>query len=143
MNRRIQRKLNMKILKLFLNAIAAWALGIAAIAAILYFSNGGADFTVTDVSGFGVLAVAVSGLLMLVLYLPSLYWLKRRRGGVRPRFEFLLLSGILCNLPLFILCLSLINRKMVLTEALGFIVTFVIIGSVFGFGFTLAQKEGN
>ena len=132
----------MKPLKLLLSAIIAWMLGLAAIAGVLYFSNDGVDFTITDLTGFGVLAVVVSGLLMLVLYLPSLYWLKRRRGGVTPRKEFLLLTGVVCNLPLFIFLLALINRKMVLSEALGFIATFLIIGVVFGFGFTLAQQEG-
>jgi len=133
----------MKVLKLLLNAVVAWALGIAAIAAILYFSNGGSDFTVTDLTGFGVMAIVASGLLMLVLYLPSLYWLKRRRGGVQRRIDFILLTGLLCNLPLIILLLALVNRKMVLSEALGFILTFLIIGSAFGLGFTLAQREGN
>ena len=66
------------------------------------------------------MAIVVSGLLMLVLYLPSLYWLKRRRSGVRPRREFLLLTGLLCNVPVFIFLLTLVNRKMVLSEALGF-----------------------
>ena len=131
----------MKLLKLFLNAIIAWTLGLAAIAAVLYFSNGGADFTVTDLTGFGVMAVVASGLLMLVLYLPSLYWLKRRRGGVRPRLDFLLLTGLICNLPLIAAVLILVNRKMVLSEALGFIATFFVIGSVFGLGFTLVQQE--
>jgi hypothetical protein len=131
----------MKILKLFLNATIAWALGLVSIAASLYFSNGGSDFTMTDLAGFGVMAIVVSGLLMLVLYLPSLYWLKRRRGGVKPRIEFMLLTGLLCNIPVFIFLLTLINRKMVLSEALGFIATFLIIGSVFGFGFTLAQQS--
>ena len=131
----------MKLLKLLLTALVAWLLGLASIAAILYFSNGGADFTVTDLAGFGSLAIAVSGLLMLVLYLPMLYWLKRRRGGVKPRLDFLLLTGLFCNIPLFIFLLALINRKMVLGEALGFIATFLIIGSVFGFGFTVAQHE--
>jgi hypothetical protein len=130
-----------KVVKLLCNAVVAWILGIAFIAAILYFTNNGADFTVTDVTGFGVLAIVVSGLLMLVLYLPSLYWLKRRRGGVRPRRDFLLLTGLLCNVPIFIFLLFLINRKMVLTEALGFIATFLIIGSVFGLGFTLVQHN--
>jgi hypothetical protein len=130
-----------KVVKLLCNAVVAWILGIAFIAAILYFTNGGTDFTVTDVTGFGVLAIVVSGLLMLVLYLPSLYWLKRRRGGVRPRRDFLLLTGLLCNVPIFIFLLFLINRKMVLTEALGFIATFLIIGSVFGLGFTLVQHN--
>ena len=131
----------MKVLKLFLNALIAWMLGLAAIAAVLYFSNGGADFTVTDLTGFGVMAVVVSGLLMLVLYLPSLYWLKRRRGGVNRRIEFVLLTGLLCNVPLIIFLLALVNRKMVFSEALGFIATFLIIGSAFGLGFTLATDE--
>src|SRR5687767_10861254 len=131
----------MKLLKLLLAAIVAWILGLASIAAILYFSNDGVDFTVTDLTGFGTLAIAVSGLLMLVLYLPGLYWLKRRRGGVRPRLDFLLLPGVFCDIPLFIFLLALINRKMVLSEALGFIITFLIIGSVFGLGFTLVQHE--
>ena len=133
----------MKLVKLLLNAIIAWILGLACIAAILYFSNGGADFTMTDLTGFGVLAIVVSGLLMLVLYLPSLYWLKRRRGGVRPRKEFLLLTGIVCNVPVFIFLLTLINRKMTLSEALGFIATFLIIGTAFGLGFTLVATSVN
>jgi len=41
----------------------------------------------------------------------------------------------------FIILLSLINRKMVLTEALGFMATFAIIGSIFGLGFTWVQGE--
>src|SRR5215207_852393 len=110
----------MILLKLLFNALIPWALGLAFIAATLYFSNGGADFTTTDLMGFGVLAVVASGLLMLVLYLPSLYWLKRRRGGVKPRIGFVLLSGLLCNIPLFITLMILVNRKMSLSEAIGF-----------------------
>ena len=130
----------MKILKLLFSAVAAWAVGIVFIAAVLYFKNGGVDFTVTDVSGFAVMAVVASGLLMVVLYLPSLYWLKKRRGGTRPRLEFLLLTGLLCNLPLFVVLLTLIERKMVLSEAVGFIGTFLIIGTVFGYGFTVIHR---
>jgi hypothetical protein len=77
--------------------------------------------------GFGVLAVVASGLLMLILYLPSLYWLKRRRGGATPRRDFILLTGVFCNLPIFVTLPVLINRKMVVSEALGFIVTFLSI----------------
>jgi len=131
----------MKFLKLLLSAIVAWALGLVVIATLLYFGNNGADFTFTDISGFGVLAIVVSGLSMLVLYLPSLYWLKRRRGGVRPRRDFLLLTGLICNLPLIAAVLILVNRKMVFSEALGFIAIFLVIGSVFGLGFTLIQQE--
>src|SRR5215207_5205777 len=131
----------MKLVKLLCNAVIAWALGIAFIAATLYFTNNGSDFTMTDLMGFGSLAIVASGMLMLVLYLPTLYWLKRRRGGVTPRRDFLLLTGILCNVPLFIILASLINRKMVLSEALGFMAAFLIIGSVFGLGFTWVQRD--
>jgi len=131
----------MKLLKLLLNAIVAWAVGIAAIAAMLYFGNDGADFTFTDISGFGVFAIVLSGLLMLMLYLPSLYWLKRCRGGVRPRLDFLLLTGLVCNLPLIVILLTLVNRKMAFSEAVGFIITFLVIGSVFGLGFTMVQQK--
>jgi len=132
----------MKLVKLFLSAMLAWAVGLVFIATTLYFSNGGADFSVTDVMGFGVLATVASGLLMLVLYLPGLYWLKRRRNSVKPRKDFMLLTGFVCNLPVFITLIILINRKMALSEALGFIATFVIIGSVFGLAFTLVHKQG-
>ena len=131
----------MKLVKLLLNAVVAWVLGLAFITGTLYFTHGGVDFTTTDLMGFGVLATVISGLLMLLLYLPSLYWLQRRRGGVRPRRDFLLLTGVVCNVPLFIFLVILINRKMVLTEALGFIITFLIIGSVFGLGFTFVQRD--
>jgi len=133
--------MKMKLVKLLFNAVAAWALGLAFIAATLYFTNGGSDFTITDLMGFGSLAIVASGLLMLFLYLPSLYWLKRRRGGVTPPRDFLLLTGVLCNVPLFVILVSLINRKMVLSEALGFMAAFLIIGSVFGLGFTWVQRE--
>ena len=36
---------------------------------------------------------------------------------------------------------SLINRNMTLSEAVGFMATFAIIGSVFGLGFTRVQGE--
>lgn len=133
----------MKLVKLLFSAIVAWALGLVFIAATLYFSNGGVDFTTTDLMGFGVLAVVASGLMMLLLYLPGLYWLKRRRGAVTPRMSFVLLTGLFCNIPLFITLMILINRKMSLSEAIGFMVAFLIIGSVFGLGFTLVHNQGH
>ena len=131
----------MKLVKLLFNAIVAWALGLAFITATLYFSNGGVDFTTTDLMGFSMLALVASGLLMLVFYLPGLYWLKRRRGGVKPRISFALLTGLVCNIPLFSTLIVMVNRKVSLSEAIGFMVTFLIIGSVFGLGFTLVHKQ--
>ena len=87
------------VIKFVLNAFVAWLAGFVFILATLYFSNSGADFTATDITGFGVISIIVSGILMLVVYLPSLYWLKRRLGGVSPRSRFPLLTGIVCNVP--------------------------------------------
>jgi hypothetical protein len=41
-------------------AFAAWIAGLMFIAAVLYFSNGGADFSVTDIAGFGGIVIIVS-----------------------------------------------------------------------------------
>ncbi|HEX6732419.1 MAG TPA: hypothetical protein VF074_20545, partial [Pyrinomonadaceae bacterium] len=81
-------------IKLVLNAAVAWLVGLLLISVILYFSNGGSDFTLTDVMGFGVMTIVASGLLMLLVYLPSLYWLRRRRNEFLRRSEFVMLTGV-------------------------------------------------
>lgn len=121
-----------KIGKLFLTAVASWIGGLSVILALLYFLNGGADFTRTDIMGFGVLFVVASTLLMLGVYLPALFWLRRKH---QKRFVFPLFSGVLLNLPIFILLGVLIGRKMSASEALGFMLTFLVAGLVFGLGF--------
>ena len=123
------------VANLFLNAFVAWLAGLVFISATLYFSNSGADFTITDIMGFGVMAIVASGILMLLVYLPSLYWLKRRSRGVGQQLRFPLLTGFICNLPVFIILALLINRKMAASEAIGFMLTFLVIGASFGYGF--------
>jgi hypothetical protein len=126
-----------------LNAAVAWIAGLIFIAASLYSTNGGADFTMIDLTGFGVMTVVASGLLMLLLCLPTLYRLKRRLGGVHPRKKFAMLTGVVCNLPIFLVLAFLINRKMALSEAIAFMLAFLIIGISFGLGFTfiLSSKQ--
>ena len=121
-----------RILRYIASALAAWWAGLLVIGAILYFSNNGSDFTVTDIMGFGVLAVVASGILMLVIYLPALYLL-RKRLLQQPHLRSALLTGVICNVPIFIVFAYLSGRRMVLGEALAFISTFLIIGLVFGF----------
>ena len=129
------------VLKFLLNAVVAWVAGLFFIAVNLYFANNGADFTLIDLTGFGVITVVVSGLMMLVLYLPSLYKLKHRFGSFHPRMKFALLTGVVCNLPIFIFLAFLINRKMSATEAIGFMVAFLVIGISFGLGFTFVSSS--
>ena len=128
------------VLKLLLNAVVAWIAGLLFIAGNLYFSNNGSDFTLIDLTGFGVITIVVSGLMMLLLYLPSLYRLRRRFGMLHPRLKFALLTGVVCNLPIFLFLGFLINRKMSAMEAVGFMLAFLVIGVSFGFGFTLVSS---
>ena len=129
------------IFKFVVNAVVAWLVGCLFITLTLYFSNAGADFTMTDIMGFSVLSIIASGILMLVVYTPSLLWLKRRQGGISPRHRFPLLTGVVCNIPVFIMFALLIDRKMPAAEAFGFMLTFLVIGVSFGYGFTLGHKK--
>jgi hypothetical protein len=53
------------------------------------------------------------------------------------------MTGVLCNLQVFVILLYLFNRNVSPSEAFGFIATFAIIGAVFGLGFTWVQSEAN
>ena len=121
-----------KVFRLLLAGIAAWLTGLAVILMWLRLSNGGSDFTLNDIQGFGVLFVVASGLLMLIVYLPVLFWLKRRRKDF---LWFPLWPGLLLNLPLFVLLVVLINRKVTPSEAISMMVIFAASGAVFGLGF--------
>lgn len=120
------------ILKVFIAMLAAWIGGLAVILLQLYFGNGGSDFTFTDFMGFGVLFVAASGLLMLAVYFPGLLWFRRKTSN---QLLFPIFSGLLLNLPIFIVLGILAGRKMSPTEALGFMLTFLTAGLLFGFVF--------
>lgn len=124
-----------KMAKLFLTAVAALIGGLVVILMLLYFVNGGSDFTLTDFMGFGVLFVVTSTILMFAVYLPGLFWL---RGRSQNRILFPLFSGLLLNLPIFVLLAVLIGRKVSASEAFGFMLTFLVAGLVFGFGFAAA-----
>jgi hypothetical protein len=108
---------------------------------MLYFGNGGSDFSLADVMGFGFLFLIGSAILMLVLYLPILFWLQRRFGIRLPGIVFPLMSGVVLNLPVFIVLGSLIGRKMVASESILFMLTFLITGLAFGAGFVLSQRK--
>jgi hypothetical protein len=129
-----------KFVGLLASAFVAWLTGLTVIVLSLYFQNNAVDFTLTDIMGFAVLFLLVSGIVMLVLYLPGLLWLKRRAAQTSPA-RFAVTSGVLLNLPLFILLAFLIGRKMVVSEALLFMLAFLLSGLVFGFGFFLVSRS--
>ena len=127
-----------KVGKLILTAFTAWLIGLGMIALRLYLSNGGADFTLTDVMGFGILFVIASGLIMILVYLPGLFWFKRKQAHY---LWYPLFTGLLLNLPIFVLLGLLIGRKMVASEALTFMLIFFLAGLVFGLGFFWANRN--
>lgn len=129
------------ILKLLLTAVVSWLAGLTLIGATLYFRNGGADFTPQDLMGFGFLVIFLSAVLMVAVYVPGLFLLKRYRKGCQPRVLFPLVGGIILNLPIFLILAFLIGRKMAASEALLFMFTFLIIGLLFGLGFVLSQNQ--
>lgn len=124
-----------RIGKLFLAFAVCWIAGLSVILILLYFGNGGSDFTLVDFMGFGVLFVAASTLLMLLVYLPGLFWLRRYSQN---HLLFPLVSGVVLNLPIFLLLAILSGRKMSASEAFGFMLTFLVAGLVFGFAFVPA-----
>ena len=71
-------------------------------------------------------------ILLLIYYLPAMFWLRRKTS--RP-LSFAVAGGLILNLPTFILFYLLIGRKMVASEAILFMLTFLIMGAIFGLGF--------
>lgn len=123
-------------IRMFLTAIVAWVSGLVLISAVLYFSNAGVDFSFIDIAGFGGIIIIGSAILLLLYYLPAMFWLRRKTS--RP-LSFALAGGLVLNLPTFILFYVLIGRKMVASEAILFMLTFLIMGAIFGLGFLWSQ----
>lgn len=126
-----------KIFKLILTTLAAWLIGVVTIGIKLLLSHSAAHFTLADVVGFGVLFVNASCMLMLFIYLPALFWLKRKQAD---RLWYPLSSGLLLNIPVFVLLGLLIGRNLLLSEALTFMLAFFLSGALFGCGFFWAHQ---
>jgi hypothetical protein len=125
-------------IRMLMTAIVAWVSGLVLVGAVLYFSNGGVDFSFTDIAGFGSIIIVGSAILMLLYYLPAMFWLRRKTSR---RLSFALAGGLILNLPTFILFYLLMGRKMVASEAILFMLTFLIMGAIFGLGFLWSQMS--
>lgn len=125
-------------IRIFVTALLAWVSGLVLVCAVLYSVNGGADFSFTDIAGFGGIIIIGSAILMLLCYLPAMFWLRKKTS--RP-LSFVIAGGLILNLPTFILFYLLIGRKMVVSEAFLFMLTFLIMGAIFGLGFLWSQMS--
>lgn len=124
--------------RMFVTALIAWVVGLVLVSAILYFLNGGADFSFVDIAGFGGIIIIGSAIVLPVYYLPTLFWLRRKTS--RP-LSFALVAGLILNLPTLILFYLLIGRKMVASEAVLFMLAFLIMGAIFGLGFLWSERS--
>lgn len=67
-------------LRLLVTAIVAWIAALTVILGVLYFSNGGADFSVTDIAGFGGIVIIGSAILCSSGICQCFYGCERARG---------------------------------------------------------------
>ncbi|MCA1630016.1 MAG: hypothetical protein LC774_06715 [Acidobacteria bacterium] len=88
-------------MKLALSALVSWLASLASIMAS--FVAGGEPFSRADLLGFGTMSLALTILMIALLYLPGLFLLKRRLAGVEPAVIFPLVAGVALNVPAFLL----------------------------------------
>ena len=89
----------------------------------------------TDVTSATVISLIMTALLFSLAYAPSLFWLRQRMGGCKPALLFPLASAVVLNAPVFLIEILAIGRTLAPSEALVCIVAFLLMGTVFGFGF--------
>jgi hypothetical protein len=77
----------------------------------------------------------MAALLFSLAYAPSLFWLRQRMGGCKPALLFPLASAVVLNTPVFLIEILAIGRTLAPSDALACIVAFLLMGTVFGFGF--------
>lgn len=129
-------------MRLFLFALLASVAGTATGVAALYASslvvNDGAGVALVDLTSFSTLFFVPSLIMCGLFYAPGLFWLRRRRGDCRPARLFVLASGVLLNIPAFlILTASVLSGGFFsgFDEIILFVAAYVVAGVVFGLGF--------
>jgi len=113
-------------MKLVLISLVSWLFGLLILSS--FFHNGqGLNVTVTS--------MIMAALLFSLAYAPSLFWLRQRMGGCKPKLLFPLASAVVLNTPVFLIEIFAIGRTLALADALACIVAFLLMGTVFGLGF--------
>jgi hypothetical protein len=117
-------------MKLVSISLVSWLLGL-----LLILSQ------FTEVNGATVTSLIMAALLFSLAYAPSLSWLRQRLGGCKPALLFPLASAVVLNLPVFLIEILAIGRTLAPSEALACIVAFLLMGTVFGFGFVWNYQD--
>jgi hypothetical protein len=113
-------------MKLVLISLVSWLFGLL-ILSKFFLDGQGLNVTVTS--------MIMAALLFSLAYAPSLFWLRQRMGGCKPALLFPLASAVVLNTPVFLIEILAIGRTLAPSDALACIVAFLLMGTVFGFGF--------
>jgi hypothetical protein len=121
-------------------AAISWFACLTTVLFAIFIIDGWA-LSVPDLLGATSATLAASFLVIVLLYLPGLFWLKRRQGGCEPAIWFPLMCALVLNAPMFLLTAIMAGRSLVVAEAFIFIFAFMVLGAVFGFGFVWTYRE--
>ena len=125
--------------KLTLFALGSWIAGTASfvLLSIAIAEQPG----LADLAGILVLSVIAVGVNTLLLYVPGLHWLRRRRGSSEPAILFAAAAGLVLNIPAIVIAALQSGATLARTEALLFAVMMVVAGSTFGFAFARVYEH--
>ena len=97
-------------------------------------------FGVEDLLGIVLMSAAYSLGAFFLLYLPGLFWLHRRLGGCKPKVYFPLAAAAI-SVALLIGLRHHFGGAFSPSEALLFIVQFIVAGLIFGAGFVKVYEK--
>lgn len=127
-------------MKLLSISLGSWLLGLLLLLTTLSLT-GAQGLSSTELNGATIVSMIVAALLFSLAYAPSLFWLRKRLGGCRPALLFPLSSAVVLNLPVFLIEILAIGRTLAPAEALGCSGAFLLMGTVFGFGFVWKYQD--
>ena len=127
-------------MKLLSISLGSWLLGFLLLLSA-FSLTGPQDLSASNMNTATITALIVAALVFSLAYAPSLFWLRQRLGGCRPRVLFPLASAVVLNLPVFLIEIMAIGRTLAPAEALACIGAFLLMGTVFGLGFVWNYQD--
>ena len=126
--------------KLIVVSFISWGACLLTVLGAIFISD---DWTigVPDLVGAASTTLVASAVVIMLLYVPGLFWLRRRQGGCTPALWFPLACALVFNAPIFLITALMAGKSMVVVEALIFVIAFLVLGTAFGLGFVWTYRE--
>ena len=121
-------------------AFISWGACLITVLSAIFVSDGW-TISVPDLLGAASSTLVASAVVIVLLYTPGLFWLKRRQGGCRPASWFPLACALVFNAPIFLITALMAGKSMVVVEAFIFMAAFLVLGAAFGLGFVWTYRE--